>query len=267
MSDLTHNVDKGALGAQTKFLLPGQLGFRNFRNNAPGKGTPQPCAKFSGHQSSPMVLTASFQTSGPQINGILTPGPFVAVVMFGSGNGAMQTVEVDLPCNFSGGNNFCAGGVQVSVPCANVELWARNDAALLALVGDQTIGQAPNPQTSEVVATGSVGVGVRTGSGFPVRTVYAVLGSGAGQGLANGATVQIPVPPFSKAVRVARFDMANNSLSIVLAGLSAAEGPYVVPANVAAPKLEFGGDLQTVNVTNAGPNEILSMVALFDIDV
>lgn len=211
----------------------------------------------------PLVLTASVFGVGSG-----SSGPLVGTAQWGSGNGAQQSVEFDIP--LSGVNLSSAqasGGAQLTVPCTALSITARNDGNVIPVLGGQPIGDAFGIpfQVANVLPTAaaSIGIGSKQSGSVLTRTIWIANGGG---GLAATASVGVAVPAWAQCVRVLRFDASNTiQVTIVSLGLSTLAGPYNEAANAPPTVYVLPSTAGSITVKNTGGAAIAFMALVFEL--
>jgi hypothetical protein len=221
-------------------------------------------------QRVPRVLTASIYGTGS--SGM---GPLVGVARWGSGNGAQQEIEFDIPLALFNASvsNLGAGGALLAVPATSLEIFARNDGNLTPRAGDDPIGGGAAPPVQQVPPAGTIGgfpnatagfaIGHKQGNARLTRTIWAVNGNG---GLLAAGHIDVPVPAWAQTVRVLRSD-AGNTISVTLfsMGLLAEGGPWNEAANAAPTVYSLPSSTGIIRVTNTGAGAINVVQLLFEL--
>lgn len=274
MNLVTKDVAQGKIGQASQTVVAAAT---------PGKralGELRGLIQFRGQDEDPQVISASLYALQPS-NVAFAPGPLVAIIGWGAGDGGQHVAEVDLPSTqYSQATKEAFGGIGVgngsgciiSVPCTTLEIACRNDGALIPPIGNTPIGSSIDGQ-----AQAHIGVGNRaSGSGQLFRTIWQVNGT-AGNGLAAAATTEIVIPPFARSVRVMRGTVNNfggaalGTAPAFRVGKVGINGqlvdPIVVAADAACPEIPLSGSDALLGITNTGGVEILVMYALFTIQL
>lgn len=214
---------------------------------------------------SPRVLTASVFAQGGT-------GPLIGVAQWGSGNGAQQSAEFDLPTAGFGGSLLLSpntlvdaqGGVILSVPATSLNIVARNDANLIPPGGAQALGAAP-PFVALPQATASIGIGQRGNRQPLTRTTFAVFDP-AGAGLAPAGTVLIFVPPWSKRGTIFLRSAAQTATATIVDILNNnIAGPYTTVASTAPVPFDIPPTAGRILLTNTGAGAINVLGVVFEL--
>lgn len=207
----------------------------------------------------PLVITASInvQLAFAPAPATLAPGPFEAVLSWGSGNGAASTAIVDIPVNGTEKH----GAILVSVLGTYLEVMARNKSNLLPRATDHILG---NPDIAPLPRGGvSIAVGNHPGGPAPVTLTRFAAFDPAG-GLAAAAVASVTVPPMARAFTVFRDASQPISIQVATNG-QFLDGPYLVAANVVAPRIMLPANANNVNITNTGAAAITSVGVVFEL--
>jgi hypothetical protein len=251
MSNLFRGVDQGKIGGSQEVPAAGALAI------APnGLGLEKGIVTFRSAEGDddPQLITA---TLFARFRDAFT-GPLVGIAEWGSGDGATQRVEFDLPIvGVPSGNSQSASGVSLSVPATSLQIKARNDAALLVRASDNPLGDGGLGTVA--IITASLAAGNRAGSGRLTRTMYNRKAPAA-SGLAPAASVLIPLSPFATSFQIFRASAAQTiSFAPADFGGTAIDGPYNVAANAKAPEMPIPQGTVWILVTNTGAAEILTL--------
>jgi hypothetical protein len=209
----------------------------------------------------PRVVTATIYGIGGAAQ-----GPLVGIAQWGSGNGAQQRIEFDIPLvTDSTTTDQAAGGACLSVPCTALTIQARNDGNLLPRAGDSPIGSifAPVSSANSPAATCSVALGHKPSTSSLTRTIWAVNG---GAGLAGAGSVLVSVPAWAQRFRVLRFD-AGNTIQVTTAtlGSQTLSGPINEAANAPPSVYAVPSGAATVQITNTGAAPLTFVAILFEL--
>lgn len=241
-----------------------------------GKGAEVGILRMAGSdvdENDPQMVTIAINAQpGSAVTGSegafspLGGGPLVGIVTWGSGLGAQNRAEFDLPLqgpiNPNAANplpSVFGSGVLVSVPASALEIKCRNDARFIPPGGTDPIG---NIAVAPVV-TASLGTSERGGPSKLFYTQWLV--SSVAGGLAAAATIFCPIPAFAKSFRIMRQSAAQTISFTVNGSTLGIDGPYNVAANAMAPNVELSGNTYQINITNTGAGVIQSLAVLFEI--
>lgn len=204
----------------------------------------------------PVVLTATVFGVGSGAE-----GPLVGIAQWGSGNGAQQAIEFDIPLTGAQGT----GGALLAVPGTALTIAARNDGNVLPRVGDSPIGSifAPFADKTTPAASASIGIGNKQSNSQLTRTVWAVNG---GAGLAPVGSVLVKVPTWAQRFRVLRFDAGNTiQTTIATLGSQTLSGPINEAANAPPTLYALPSGADTVQVTNTGGVALAFVAIVFEL--
>lgn len=280
--DLFQGADPSTIGNSTS-VVPATVAAK-----APdGVGQPKTVVKFqpSGiggfrttmmtdkQESDTRVLTCSIFAQPNPSN--TTGGPLTGIAIFGSGAGAPQTVEFDIPVltsTFDLASLPFSGGVQISVPATSLEVRARNDASLIPtslLPGTPPSVSIGGAKQTPIIVTGSIAAGTKPTYAKAFKTVW--MFNNAAAPLAPGGQTAVLVPPFATSVRVARSPHAGTTsgqLTVLLDSENANYDMITIPAGTSCPEIPLSGSASILIVTNTdGAISDDAIVAIFTLGI
>lgn len=237
MSDLMEGQNPGSFGGTITELSP----------SAVGPGQPSSLFQFRGDPNDPQMITVALNAIANNPN-IGAPGGYVVgTASFGSGTSGAQKFEFDVPLRNA--NDGFGSGTLLSVPAANLEISVRNDGGVVPPGGTSV----PLSSGGIVTVSAAAATKPRPGNTPLTRTIYGVLASVVGNGVAPGVTLSISVPAFAKSFRVLRSSIATTAININVSsylGGGIIDGPYVIAAGAAAPSISLPSGATTVSIQN-----------------
>lgn len=286
---LFKSADPNTIGNTAQSVLPSQ----DVAVAPNGYGEPKTVVKFQpaarggwrtineelAQENDPLVLTASVSAFAVE-NGIFA-GPITGIALFGSGSGATQSVEFDIPtatADEPGGSltNILRGGIQISVPATSLEIRARNDQNLIpdpvGGIDNLAIGTSTG---LSVHVTGSIGKGVKPTYSRTTKTVWLINRSALVAQFVTTNSGTIKVPPFATSVRVMRWSSVSAAAAqIDIRLVTAASGSatfidsITVPVGTLCPDIILGGHVRNISVVNTDAvNSIQAIAAVFTLAI